>query len=176
VGPGPLFFVWILLGVSAQGGVMIATQSVEERVAPLAARIAAREGCELVHCEYVNHAGGWILRLCIDRLDGVTIDDCSAVSRQLSTLLDVEDIIPHAYRLEVSSPGLDRPLHSAADYQRYAGERIKIKTTAAVRGRRRFIGTLEKLEEGVVTVTDEGGQRFEIPLDRVRSARLDPQF
>jgi ribosome maturation factor RimP len=67
-------------------------------------------------------------------------------------------------------------MHSAADYQRYAGEHIKIKTTAAVRGRRRFTGTLEKLEEGVVTVTDEGGQRFEIPLDRVRSARLDPQF
>jgi len=81
---------------------VIATQSVEERVAPMATRVAAREGCELVHCEYVNQSGRWVLRLYIDREGGVTIDDCSKVSRQMSAMLDVEDFIPHAYNLEVS--------------------------------------------------------------------------
>ncbi len=155
---------------------MVQTQTVEERVGPLAARVAAREGCELVGCEYVHEGGRWFLRLFIDRQGGVTIEDCSAVSRQMSAVLDVEDLIPHAYNLEVSSPGLDRPLTSPEDYRRFAGELVRIQTIAPVRGRRRFFGTLEKLENEVVTVADEAGQRFEIPLDKVRKARLDPRL
>ena len=153
---------------------MIATQPVEELVAPLASRVAAREGCELVHCEYLNESGRWVLRLYIDRTDGVTIDDCSTVSRQLSAMLDVEDFIPHAYHLEVSSPGLDRPLHTADDYDRFMGERVKIKTVDGVRGRRRFAGILEKRDGNSITVSEPGGQTFEIPLEKVRKARLDP--
>jgi len=155
---------------------VVETLTVAERVAPIAARVAAREGCELVLCEYVHEAGRWILRVFIDRAGGVTIEDCSGVSRQLSAVLDVEDLIPHAYNLEVSSPGLDRPLTSAADYERFTGEAVRIQTSAPVRGRRRFRGTLEKLEGQIVTVADEAGQRFEIPLEKVRKARLDPRI
>jgi ribosome maturation factor RimP len=155
---------------------VVETTTVEERVAPLAARVAARVGCDLVHCEYVHDGGRWFLRLFIDRDGGVTIEDCSAVSRQVSALLDVEDFIPHAYNLEVSSPGLDRPLVTPEDYRRFAGEPVRIQTIAPVLGRRRFRGTLEKLEGEVVTVADAVGQRFDIPLEKVRKARLDPQI
>jgi len=155
---------------------VIAAVSIEERVAPMATRVAAREGCELVLCEYVNQSGRWILRLFIDREGGVTIDDCSKVSRQMSAMLDVEDFIPHAYNLEVSSPGLDRPLNTHDDYDRFVGERIKIQTTAPVGGRRKFSGVLEKREGERITVAEGGGQAFEIPLERVRRARLDPQL
>ncbi len=155
---------------------MVETQTVEERVAPLAARIAAREGCELAHCEYVNDCGRWFLRLYIDREGGVTIADCTSVSRQVSAVLDVEDFIPHAYSLEVSSPGLDRSLNTPDDYQRFSGESVRIRTASPVRGRRRFRGILDKFEDEVVTLTDSQWQVFEIPLEKVRSARLDPQI
>jgi len=155
---------------------VVETPTVEERVAPLAARVAAREGCEFVHCEYVRDAERWVLRLFIDHVDGVTIEHCTAVSRQVSAVLDVEDFIPHAYHLEVSSPGLDRPLITPEDYQRFAGEPVRIQTSAPVLGRRRFRGTLEKLEDEIVTVADDVGQRFDIPLEKVRKARLDPQL
>ncbi len=155
---------------------MVETQTIENRVAPLAARVAAREGCELVHCEYVHDGGRWILRLYIDRPDGVGINECTAVSRQMSALLDVEDFIPHAYNLEVSSPGLDRSLNTPDDYQRFAGKPVHIRTNASVGGRRRFRGVLEKFEDEVVTVADDAGRLFEIPLEKVRSARLDPRI
>ncbi len=155
---------------------MVEATTVEERVAPLAERVAARAGCELVMCEYVHDGGRWFLRLFIDREDGITIEDCSAVSRQLSAMLDVEDFIPQAYNLEVSSPGLDRPLVRPEDYRRFAGELVRIQTSTPVRGKRRFRGTLEKLEDEIVTVADAVGQRFDIPLEKVRKARLDPQL
>ena len=109
---------------------MVETQTVEQRVAPLAARIAAREGCELAHCEYVNDGGRWVLRLYIDREGGVTIADCTSVSRQMSAVLDVEDFVPHAYSLEVSSPGLDRSLNTPDDYHRFSGESVRIRTVS----------------------------------------------
>ena len=155
---------------------MVETQTVEARVAPLAARIAAREGCEFVHCEYVHDGGRWTLRLFIEREGGITIKECTAVSRQMSAVLDVEDFIPHAYHLEVSSPGLDRPLRTADDYRRFAGEPVSIRTKAPIDGRRRFRGTLEKFEGEVVTIADEAGEAFEIPLAEVSKARLNPQI
>jgi len=155
---------------------MVEMQKIEVRVAPVATRVAARQGCELVDCKYVNDGGRWFLRVYIDREGGVTIGDCSSVSRQMSAILDVEDFIPPAYHLEVSSPGLDRPLNTPDDYQRFSGEPIKIRTAAPVHGRRRFRGTLDKFENETVTLTDSNGEVFEIPLDKVRSARLDPQI
>ncbi len=155
---------------------MVETQSIEERVAALAARVAAREDCELVSCEYVHEQGRWFLRLYIDHKDGVTIDHCGAVSRQLSAMLDVDDFIPHAYRLEVSSPGLNRPLNTADDYARFAGEQVRVRTTAPVEGRRKFRGVLGGLEDDVVMIHGAEGEVFEIPIEQVRSARLDPRI
>jgi len=155
---------------------MVETQSIEGRAAVLAARVAAREGCELVSCEYLHEQGRWFLRLSIDREGGVTVDDCGAVSRQMSAMLDVDDFVPQAYNLEVSSPGLDRPLTTAADYARFAGEQVKVRTTGPVHGRRRFRGVLAGLEGDLVKIHEPGGQLFEIPIEQVRSARLDPRL
>jgi ribosome maturation factor RimP len=119
VGPGPLFS--LPAAFLFEGGGVVDRRKVEDHVAPLAERIAAREGCELVHVEYVNESGRWFLRLFIDHPNGITVDDCAAVSRQMSAMLDVEDFIPHAYNLEVSSPGLDRPLRKGDEYRRFAG-------------------------------------------------------
>ena len=150
--------------------------SIAERAAVLAERIARREGCDLVHCEYVNQSGTWLLRVFIDREGGVTIDDCGAVSRQLSAVLDVEDFIPHSYNLEVSSPGLDRSLRDVDDYRRHTGKQVRLKTSAPVKGRREFRGMLAGLEGEVVTIEALNGQSFEIPLERVKSARLEPEI
>jgi len=155
---------------------VVETAMVEERVAPLAARIAAREGCELVHCEYLNDCGRWYLRLYIDHEDGITTEECTSVSRQVSAVLDVEDFIPHAYNLEVSSPGLNRPLNTREDYRRFSGEPVRIRTASPILGRRRFRGILDEFKDDVVTVTDTEGRAFEIPLEKVHSARLDPQI
>ena len=145
---------------------MVETAMVEERVAPLAARIAAREGCELVHCEYLNDCGRWYLRLYIDHEDGITIEECTSVSRQVSTVLDVEDFIPHAYNLEVSSPGLNRPLNTREDYRRFSGEPVRIRTASPILGRRRFRGILDEFKDDVVTVRIQRGGPLKFPLKR----------
>lgn len=155
---------------------MIDREAVEDRVAALAERIAGREGCELVQVEYVHQSGRWILRLYIDRPEGIKIDDCATVSRQMSAVLDVEDFIPQAYNLEVSSPGLDRPLTKGDDYRRFAGEPVNIRTRSPLDGRRRFRGILQKCEGDVVTITDHAGEVFEIPIGLVSKARLDPRI
>lgn len=155
---------------------MAEAQSIRERTAALAERVASRLGCELVDCEYVNQGGNWYLRIYIDRDGGITLDDCSAVSRQLSAALDVEDFVPHSYNLEVSSPGLHRPLRSARDFERFAGERVRIKTYAPIRGKRQFSGVLEGLENETLVILGPTGDRVEIPLERVAKAQLDPEL
>jgi len=97
------------------------SEVIAEQVAPLAARVAKRVGCELAYVKYLFERSNWILRVVIDCDGGVNVDHCAKVSRQLSALLDVEDFIEAAYTLEVSSPGLDRELLVAADFKKYAG-------------------------------------------------------
>lgn len=149
--------------------------SIQEQAAGLAERVATREGCELVQCEYANNSGAWCLRVFIDKVGGVTLEDCSAVSQQLSVLLDVEDFIPHSYHLEVSSPGIFRTLQDEQDFERSLGERVKVKTFARQRGRRRFCGILDAFDDDSLTVREPDGELFEIPMERVASVRLDPE-
>lgn len=151
-------------------------RTVRERAAELAARVAAREGCEVVHCEFVKEGPDWTLRVYIDRHGGVALEDCAAVSRQLSTALDVEDFIDRSYNLEVSSPGVFRPLFGADDYRRFEGRRVRISTMAPVRGRRTFVGELGGLVDDTVTIHEPGGRTFEIPLDKVGKANLEPEL
>jgi len=133
-------------------------------------------GFELVEVEYKGAAGGQnVLRVYIDSPKGITVDDCARVSRQVSALLDVEDPIAEAYVLEVSSPGLDRPLTRREDFARYAGETVKVRMSEAVLGRRNFKGTLVGLEgDAVVVVVDN--ERFSLPIARIERARLVPQW
>jgi len=112
-----------------------------------------------------------VLRLFIDREGGVTLDDCASVSRQVSAYLEVEDLIDHTYNLEVSSPGLERPLKRADDFIRFAGRRARIKLRQPLDGQRVFIGTLQGLRENNV-VLDVDGREMEFDLNGVARARL----
>ena len=128
-------------------------------------------GYELVELEFPPH----LLRIYIDREGGVTVDDCEIVSRQVSAVLDVEDPIPGAYTLEVSSPGLDRPLRKQADFIRFAGERAKVELALPKDGRRRFTGTLKGCEAGEVLI-EVDGEDHRLPLADIDKARLVPEF
>jgi ribosome maturation factor RimP len=134
---------------------------------------AAALGFELVDAELSGGRQHRTLRVYIDSPHGVTVDDCAAVSRQLSAILDVEDPFPGSYTLEVSSPGLDRPLVTPADFRRFQGEVVKVRLLNALDGRRNFTGRLvETTGESVVIEADH--ERFQLPLAEIERARLVP--
>ncbi len=127
---------------------------------------------ELVDVEYQREAQGWVLRVYIDREGGVTIDDCAQVSGELGTIIEVRDLIPNPYILEVSSPGLTRPLKKPKDFQKYRDHLVKIKTFEPLEGRRNFKGTLLGLEGDLVRVVVDG-QGYGIPLKSIAKANLE---
>lgn len=135
-------------------------------------------GIELVDIEFGRVGRDAVLRLFIDKEGGIMLDDCADVSRELSLVLDVEDVIACNYSLEVSSPGLDRPLKKPSDYQRFSGRLIKVRTYEPLlddKGNKRktFIGKLDGLVDGVVKMTLKEGQTASIPLERVAKANLE---
>jgi ribosome maturation factor RimP len=133
---------------------------------------------ELVDIEFGRVGRDAVLCLFIDKEGGVMLDDCANVSRELSAILDVEDVIASAYTLEVSSPGLDRPLKTKEDYERFTGRLVKIRTYQpqpddSGNKRKTFLGTLDGLVDGVVKITLAEGQTASIPLERVAKANLE---
>lgn len=131
-------------------------------------------GYELLDVEYRTEDGHRTLRLFIDHPDGITLDECGEVSNHVSALLDVEDPIPEAYHLEVSSPGERRPLRKRAHFERFAGERVKIELNLGIEGRRRFTGILEGItEEGMVRV-EVDQTPVDLPFSDIARARLAP--
>ena len=132
-------------------------------------------GYELVDIEFVKENNRWILRVFIDNLTGIGLDDCEKVSRALSAALDEGDPIPYNYVLEVSSPGIDRPLKSEKDFARFKGHQISIKTFTPFEGRKNFKGFLVGLlEDNIVLTLDDGEVR--IPRNQVSSVRLVPEY
>ncbi len=133
-------------------------------------------GYELVGVEYLTQGdAGGLLRIYIDRDGGITVDDCARVSHQVSGILDVEDPIHGNYSLEVSSPGLDRPLFYKKDFALFADSEVTIKLRARIHGRRNFKGVLKGVEgDDVLVVVD--GETFSLPLDQIEKARLVPKF
>ncbi len=130
-------------------------------------------GLTLWDMEFQKHGPKWLLRIYIDReASGVTLNDCEAVSRDLGALLDVEDIIPHAYTLEVSSPGLDRTLSKPEHFIRFSGNTVKIKTFQPLNGQKVFLGKLLGLAGGAVQIKLESGDVVEIPVGNVAKASL----
>lgn len=148
---------------------------VDDRLTCLVRGVVEPMGYELVGVEYIKTRTAARLRVYIDHTDGITLDDCVAVSHQLSGVLDVEDPIQGHYDLEVSSPGLDRPLVFAEHFERFAGRRVRLRLHEKVEGRRRLEGLLLGLApEGVrVRVEDRD---WEVPLANIESARLVPEF
>jgi ribosome maturation factor RimP len=147
--------------------------SIAERVQEIAERVAIDHGLELVHAEVAGPDNKPIVRVFIDKPQGVTHDDCSEVSTHIGTILDVEDFIHASYTLEVSSPGLERGLYKRADYERFAGNNAKLKTRQPVAGQRNFRGRLLGLEGDEVIFEDRTNGRVQIPLDLITKANLE---
>jgi len=142
----------------------------------LVRKVVEPMGYELVGVEYLTgRPGGALLRVYIDSEAGITLDDCVVVSEQLSGVLDVEDPIPGNYNLEVSSPGLDRPLFEPEHFRRFAGRRVKVRLESSVPGRRRYQGLLRGYEAGRVLV-EVDGEIHALDPEEIREARLVPEF
>ncbi len=151
--------------------------SMRERLSQLLQQAVEEEGYELVHHEFLGLGEQSVLRIYLDKLGGVTLDDCTQVSEKVSLLLDVEDFIPHRYTLEVSSPGLDRPLFKEQDYVRFQGRRARVNTRQAINGQRNFKGRLQHCENGsVLLLEDDKRDPVEIPLENIRKANLIFEF
>jgi len=131
-------------------------------------------GFELVGVEFLHGKHG-LLRVYIDHPDGISVDDCQSVSYQVSGILDVEDPIRSQYSLEVSSPGLDRPLYRAQDFERFAGNEVDIRLLAPLNGRRRFKGILGGLRDGQVVVQMDD-EELVVAVDEIDQARLVPDY
>jgi ribosome maturation factor RimP len=159
-----------------------------DRVRGIAERVAASAGLEIVEVELRGGGKARMLRIFIDKPGGVTHEDCANLSREVGTILDVEDVIPGAsYLLEVSSPGLDRKLIRPADYERFTGSRVKLTTRQPVNGSHHFEGRLESFQQGRLTLEMNAArkkprpgsaapQKLEIELANVEKANLVPEF
>ncbi|MFI5321991.1 MAG: ribosome maturation factor RimP [Thermodesulfobacteriota bacterium] len=145
--------------------------NVRELLEPL----LASKNLELFDIEFKGQGKNGVLRVYIDKVDGVTIGDCALVSRELGTLLDIHDMIPDSYTLEVSSPGLTRALRKPEDFLRFKGRKVKIKTTKDFEKRKLFIGELLEFKDGLVTVETEG-RSFSLPYADIEKANLELDF
>jgi len=154
-------------------------EKIEELVQPILDDLQ----CELVDIEYQREQRGWVLRFFLDKEGGINLDDCAEASREISSLLDVEDIIGTAYNLEVSSPGIERPLKKIADFERFSGERVKIKTIDSIdpdcsgRNRKTFIGTLSGVDgQNILIILKKDAEATPIALQQIEKANLKFEF
>ena len=147
-------------------------REIVDRVRAIIDPIVLNEGMEVVDIEYRRESGGWVLRVILDKEGGVTLDDCSRVSQELGRSLDVEDIIQTSYALEVSSPGLTRPLKTEKDFMKYLHRLVKVKTVDPIQNRRQFKGRLLGVSENGVEIQVDGGV-FQIPFSNVAKANLE---
>jgi ribosome maturation factor RimP len=142
-------------------------------------RIVTSEGLELVHIDYHRQGRGFLLRVDIDKEGGVTLDDCENVSQQVSAILDVEDVVPTEYELQVSSPGLDRKFYKQSDYQKFLGRLVRVKTSTPIRGLHVIIGRLKEFDGDTIVVNDPAVKKdpdYRIPLDAVKETRLEVEI
>lgn len=149
------------------------SSSIADRVREIAEDVAIDHGVELVHTEVAGPENKPIVRIFIDKPQGVTHDDCSEVSLHVGTVLDVEDFIHSAYTLEVSSPGLERGLYKREDYERFAGQQAKLKTQKPIDGQRNFRGRLLGLDGDNVIFEDRTNGRVTVPLSAITKANLE---
>ncbi len=134
--------------------------------------VVASEGFELVDLEYRRESHGWVLRIYLDREGGITLEDCAGVSGEIGTVLEVKDFIPNPYALEVSSPGLTRPLKKPEDYEKFKDQLVKIRLYQPLDGRKNFKGTLLGIEGETVRVNVDG-RIYDLPFRGIAKANLD---
>jgi ribosome maturation factor RimP len=146
-----------------------------EEVREIAEPILTSEGYELVDLEYRRETHGWVLRFYLDREGGVTVEECAEVSGEVGAVLEVKDIIPNPYILEVSSPGLTRPLKKPEDFNKYRNRLVKIRLQGPLEGRKNFKGTLLGLEGEKVRLEIEG-RVYDLPFQGIAKAHLEIEF
>jgi len=147
-----------------------------EQIEKLSTPVLQEHAAELVDLQFVHEHGQWVLRYFLDKEKGITLGDCATISEHLGRILDASDMIPQAYALEVSSPGINRPLRKESDYRRFIGEKVDMTLYAPLNGRRHFKGVIESAESGTVGILDSAQQRFSLPLADVAKAKLDPEI
>ena len=162
--PAHFFIFWAIMN-----------DDLKEKIRQLAEPVVASEGMELIHVECIKMQTRWIIRLYLDKENGVTLADCTAVSNQLGDVFDINDLIKGAYTLEVSSPGFDRPLSRDQDFEKYKKAKVNIKTGAKIEGMRNFHGTLvDYIEEQgrKMILMDVSGKTYRIPQEEIVKANL----
>ena len=145
-----------------------------EKVAGLVKPIADELNYELYHVEYVKENGENYLRIYIDKPEGISLTDCEALSRRVSTMLDEEDPIPDSYYLEVSSPGLNRGLYCDEHFKRFIGKEVQLKLTSAISGTKNIKGLLKDITDDSVKV--ESDEEIIVPKNKIKSANLDGEI
>ncbi len=149
------------------------TDLVVEKVRAFAEELLPSIGLELFDIQFRREGHGWVLRLVVDREEGVSLDDCSVVSREISDYLDVEDMIEQSYHLEVSSPGLERPLRHRDDFKRFRGKKVRVKLRQALGGQRVFVGVISRVgDDADIELILEKGDTLRFPYEAVHTARL----
>src|SRR5687768_6118286 len=154
-----------------------------EQIRAIAERVAASRGLTIWEIQNRRESSGYVVRVFIDRPgpaataeDSVSVEDCEQVNRELSTILDVEDPLPFTYTLEVSSPGLDRPLRGTGDYERFAGRLAKVVVSEAVNNQKAFEGRLRGVENDAVLLEAPNGRMHRLPLKLISRGRLEVEF
>jgi ribosome maturation factor RimP len=179
----PTFFVWGVGKATPRAKGVMAAADVVEQVRTIATRVAASYGLEIFDVSYRREGSGMVLRIQIDRPgpaataeESVGVAECADISRDLSAILDVDDVVSGSYTLEVSSPGLDRPLIRPDDYQRFAGRFAKVVMREPVDGQKYFKGRLGGVESGYVVIEGEDHRTHRVPLDVIARANLEVEF
>ncbi len=142
-----------------------------KKVEAVLSPVAAELGLEVVDIRFLNQQGRWVLQVLVDRAGGVTVGDCERFSREIETALEVQEVVPFRYSLEVSSPGLNRPLVKAADFLKFVGKKVAVTTAEPLNGRRNFKGTLQGCEQDQIRMMIDG-HPFLIPLGAIHRAHV----
>ncbi|MEJ2684524.1 MAG: ribosome maturation factor RimP [Candidatus Sulfobium sp.] len=151
-------------------------EELTKKISGLAESVASEYGVRLVDVEFAGSLRKPTVRVFVEKNEGVTLDDCEKVSRALSALLDVEDPIHRPYVLEVSSPGLDRPLKRLRDFEENVGKLARVVTSESIGGRNFFVGRIKGVKDGDVSLLLEGGEEIEVPFEQMSRARLEIEF
>jgi len=147
-------------------------QPVAARVEEIAQRVVESEGMELVEVQVLGGGNNRLVRIAIDKPAGISHADCELVSQQVGTILDVEDVVPGRYTLEVSSPGVERKLLKPKDYERFQGKKVKVALREPVDGQRHWEGILARFEDGVIGLEANGGKSVQFRYDQIEKANL----
>ncbi len=148
------------------------TSTLAARVSEIAERVGASEGIEIVEVRVLGAGKSRLLRIFIDKPEGVSHADCELISHNVGTILDVEDVFPDSYTLEVSSPGVERKLTKPRDFERFAGQKVKVVLREPLEKQRRWEGVLKQYSEGVITLEPSPGRELQFRLDQLEKATL----